>query len=1113
MKSTALLVLGLCTAALFAQSPYDTALKNLKFRSIGPAVMGGRIDDLAIVESNPDIIYVGTAAGGIMKTVNGGMSWQAIFEDQPNPSIGDLALAPSNPSILYVGTGEPNNRQSSSWGDGIYKSMDGGATFTHMGLRETHHIGRIVVHPTDPNTVYAAALGDLWGPNKERGVYMSTDGGATWKQTLFVNEDTGVTDISIDPQSPNILYAAAYQRRRTVFGFNGGGPGSGLYRSTDGGLHWTKLGGPTLGRGLPTGEYGRCALDVYRRNSNIVYALIEHPTQGGVYRSEDKGATWTRMSDTNPRPMYFSQIRVDPSSDQRIWMGGVNIYFSEDGGRTFTQNRFRNVHSDVHAIWIDPSNSDHLVIGNDGGVWATNDSGRNWRHFNNMAIGQFYEVAYDFQKPYKICGGAQDNYSWCGPSSNMQTLGVGNEDWFTVQGGDGFYNRIDPSDPNIIYAESQDGNLARRDLRTSESKSIRPLEDNDQAPRFRFQWNSPLMISPHDPKTIYYGGNHLFRSTDRGDTWTRLGEDLTTGADRNKLTILGKVVDTVALSRNDGVVAWPCITAIAESPVKAGVLWAGTDDGNVQLSRDGGKTWHNVMSMITGAPKGGYVSRIEPSHRDEGTAYVTFDNHRSADYGIYIFRTTNHGDSFTRITNGIPPEAGTVHVIREDPANPNVLFAGMEFGLYVTFDRGANWRKLKNGLPTVPVFDLQIHPRDHDLILATHGRSFWIMDDISALEQLNDQVLSSDLKLFENARPGIEWKMADYRSFVGTSLFLAGNAQPGVLLDYYTKSAGPVRFTITDKNGKAVRTLNARAEAGVVNRTAWDMRYDAPVPPQEGRGGRGGGGGGGRGGRGGAAASAETPGGGELTTEFGPAGAGAEGASAGGGGGGGGGRGGFGPGRGGLVEPGDYAVTLSANGKTETHTFKVEDDPRVQMSQSDRDQRRKAVDTLMSLMKDADAARRRAVAMNTAITNLTESWKQPNAPQVPDTVKKAADDLLGRVKAAAATFEAPGGGRGGRGGAGGGAGPPPPYTPPPVTQKLSRLMGTIDGYSAAPTSRQMADIEEASQQLQKGIAEVNKLWDEVPKLNKLMIDAGIQYFTVDVNSVPAQSFGGRGGGR
>ncbi len=1116
--------------SLFAQTNYENAMKNLRFRSIGPATMGGRLDDFAVVESDPRIIYIGAAAGGIFKTVNGGQSWQALFEDQPNPSIGDLALAPSNPSILYVGTGEPNNRQSSSWGNGVYKSMDGGATFTHMGLKETHHIGRIVVHPTDPNTVYVAAQGDLWGPNKERGVYMSTDGGAHWNLTLFINEDTGANDIAIDPESPNILYASTYERRRTVFGYSGGGPGSGLYRSTDAGLHWTRLGaagGP--GRGLPpTGDLGRCALDIYRKNTNVVYALVEHATLGGVYRSEDKGATWTRMSDTNPRPSYFSQIRIDPNNDQKIWLGGVNMYMSEDGGRTFVQTRFRDVHSDVHGIWIDPANSDHILSGNDGGVWVTWDSGRNWQHINNIALGQFYEVAFDYQKPYHVCGGLQDNYSWCGPSSTTETTGIGNEDWFTVQGGDGFYNRIDPSDPNIIYAESQDGSLSRRDLKTSESKSIRPLEPTDTEPRYRFQWNSPLMISPHDPKTIYYGGNHLFQSTDRGDTWQVLGEDLTSGAKRDEQKILGKVVDRDTLSRNDGVVAWPCITAIAESYKKAGVLWVGTDDGNVQMSRDGGKTWQNLVSHIQGAPKGGYVSRIEPSYAEEGTAYITFDNHRSADYAIYIFKTTNYGDSFSKITNGIPPEAGTVHTIREDPANKNLLFAGTEFGIFATFDRGATWHKMKNGLPTVPVFDIQIHPREHDLILATHGRSIWIMDNIRSLEGLTDQVMTSDLKLFD-ARPGIEWKMANYRGFQGTSKLFLPNAPSGVLLDYWAKTAGAVRVTVADKSGKQIRQLTARATAGEINRVTWDMRYDSPIPTgggvgatAAGGGGGGGGRGGGRGGRGGGrggGATATAPGtvtevpaaageaaAGELANEFG---AEASGRGAGGGGGGGGGGRGFGGGRGSLVDPGDYTVTLTLAGKSDTQTVKVEEDPRVQMTDEDRARRRKAVDTLVSMTKEADAARRKAVAMTTALTNLTESWKAPTAAPVPDPVKQAADDLLKRVKTAAAVFENQGGG--GRG-AGGSAGPPPPYTPPPVTQKIARLMGAIDGYSAAPTSRQMSDIDDATAQFQKGLAEVNKLWDEVPKFNKMMSDAGVQYFKVDLNSVPAATLGGRGGG-
>jgi photosystem II stability/assembly factor-like uncharacterized protein len=1089
------LALFLVAGSIFAQT-HEAVLKNLKFRNIGPATMGGRVDDFAVVESDPRVIYVGSAAGGIFKTINGGVTWEPIFDHQPNSSIGDIALAPSNPAILYVGTGEPNNRQSSSWGSGVYKSMDAGRTWAFSGLKDTHHIGRIVVHPSDPNILYVAALGDLWGPNKDRGVFKSSDGGATWTHALAINEDTGVSDLAVDPQSPNIIYAAAYQRRRTVFGYNGGGPDGGIYRSIDAGAHWTKLAG-----GLPaTGDYGRCALDIARKNTNVVYALIEHRTLGGVYRSENKGESWTRMSDTNPRPSYYSQLRVDPNNEQKVWLGGVPLYMSEDGGKTFTESRAGRIHTDFHAIWIDPNNSDHLLAGSDGGVHATFDAGRTWDYINNIAIGQFYEVTFDYQKPYRVCGGLQDNYTWCGPSSNTQQRGISNDDWITISGGDGFHSRIDPSNADIVYSESQDGNLQRRNLKTGESRNIRPEEDNDKAPRYRFQWNSPLIISPHNPKTIYYGGNYLFKSTDQGDTWERLGSDLTNNVDRNSLPVLGKPIDTNTLSRHDGVQAWPCITAIAESPIKAGVLWAGTDDGNVQISRDGGKTWSNVMSHVPGVQKGAYVSRIEPSRKEEGTAYLTFDNHRSADYAIYIYKTTNYGDSWTKITNGIPQEAGTVHALREDPYNPKLLFAGTEFGLFVTFNAGANWEHLTNGLPTVPVFDLQIHPREHDLILATHGRSLWIMDNIRALEEMDDSATTSDLRVFTPAA-GIEYKMVDYRGFLGNNTYLAPNRPVGVTLDYFAKTAGAVDVTVKDKAGNEVRHLNARADAGTINRVVWDMRSDAPVRPQGtattagGRGGRGGGGGG-RGGRGGSTEAAATPQPNEPPAEN------AENA----GGGGGGGRGGLGN-RGPLVDAGEYTVIIAMAGKTDQKTVAVEDDPRVSMSDADRLKRRTALTKLVTLTRDADGGRKKIVAMNIALTNLTQSWSKAGAAPVPEAVKKATDDMMTKIKAVIGNFETER-----QQGQLGAAGPPARYIPPPISQRIGRLMGAIDSYSAAPTSRQLADIQQAESDLTPALAEVNRLFDEMPKLNKMLADAGVPYFTVDLNNVPPPQQG-RGGNR
>jgi photosystem II stability/assembly factor-like uncharacterized protein len=961
------------------------------------------------------------------------------------------------------------------------------------------------VHPTNPDIVYVAALGDLWGPNPGRGVFLSTDGGATWNKTLYIDDDTGVSDLAIDPQSPNQVFAAAYMRRRTAYGYNGGGPKSGMYRSTDGGRTWTKLAG-----GLPTtGDVGRCAVDVYRRNGSIVYALIEHLTQGGVYRSDDKGATWRRMSDVDPRPSYYSQIRIDPNSDTKVWVLGAPLYMSEDGGRTFIQSRGQGIHSDHHAMWIDPANGDHIILGNDGGVDVTVDGGRNWDFLNNFPIGQFYEVAFDFQKPYHVCGGLQDNYSWCGPSANHDTSGIGNDEWININGGDGFHSRIDPTDANIIYAESQDGNLGRRDLRSGESKSIRPQEDSDASPRYRFQWNSPLIISPHDPKTLYYGGNYLFKSTDRGDTWTRLGQDLTSAEERDQLPILGKAPDNNTLSRNDGVVDWPCITAIAESYVRAGVLWAGTDDGNLQMTRDGGKTWSNVVAHVPGVPKGGYVSRIEASHRDEGVAYVTFDNHRSGDFAVYIYMTRNFGDSWVRISNGIPPEAGTVHVIREDPANSNLLFAGTEFGLFMSFNRGQNWERMKSGLPPTPVFDLQIHPRDHDLILATHGRSIWIMDNITLLEESTGNeaaITGKDVHLF-GALPGIEWKMVNYRGFLPQRQWFAANPQPGLWLDYYLKAAGPVQVSIKDSTGKQIRQINARGEAGT-NRLSWDMRTDPPVPNAGGRGGRGGGGGG-RGGRGGGGGGAETQAFAAPETGGGaPGEPGAENPEAAAGRGGGGGGRGFGGNQGSLVDPGQYTVTLTAAGKTETRNVTVQDDPRLTISAEDRAKRRTAITRLSDMARQADDGRRKIVAVNTALTNLQDSWKRPGIT-VPDAAKKAADDMAARIKTALPLFEAPRPAAPAQLGAAGSRGP---YTPPPVNQKITRLLGTIESFSGVPTSKQLTEVDDCAAQLAKGLALVNPIFDDFPKLNKALADAGVPYFNVDLNSVPAATFG-RGGGR
>jgi photosystem II stability/assembly factor-like uncharacterized protein len=1050
--------------------------KNLEFREIGPAVMGGRIDDFAVVESDPNIVYVGTASGGVWKTTNNGTTWEPVFDKEAVSTIGDVAIAPSDPSVVWVGTGEPNNRQSSSWGDGIYRSLDAGKTWKRMGLGATHHIARIVIHPKNPDVVYAAAQGHLWGANPDRGVYKSSDGGKTWSQVLKINDDTGVTDIAMDPQSPDILYAAAYERRRTPFGFNGGGPGSAIYKTTDGGATWKKL-----TKGLPYengGDTGRIGLDVYRKDPNVVYAEIQHE-KGGTFRSEDKGETWKRMGETDPRPSYYSQIRVDPNNDLRIWELGAQMYYSEDGGKTFATQRVRGIHGDFHAMWIDPANSNHMITGSDGGIHWTDDAGKNWNFLNVIAIGQFYEVALDNEKPYHICGGLQDNGSWCGPSQTLTREGIINEDWQVIHGGDGFYAAIDNVEPWIVYTESQDGHLARRDMRTGQQRSIMP-EAKAGEPHYRFQWNSPVAVSSHNHTTIYYGGNYLFKSTDRGDSWTRLGGDLTTGVDRSKLPILGKVPDKNTLSRNDGVEEYPTITTISESPLTSQVLWVGTDDGNLQVTRDGGKTWKNVASKVPGVPKGTYVTRVVASKTGEGTAFATFDGHRSDDYAVYLFATTDYGETWKSSCNGIPNSAGTVHVIREHPRNTNLLFAGTEFGLWVSWDRGGNWTALKNNFPTVPVDDIEIQARDNDLVLGTHGRSIWILDDMTPLEKMDASVANSSLTFFP-PRTATTWFLRQRRWSAGQQMFTAKNPPYGALLSYYLKEAvppetpkknsedrtdaaeqrprreasaeaaekkeGKVKITVLDKDGKVVRELDGPGAAGV-NRTNWDLRANPPAEPtpeqQE-----------------------------AIAAGFG-----------------------FGP-RGPLVEPGEYTIKIKTGDKEAAQKVTVEEDNRIAISASDRAARHEAIEKLYAMAKSTDKDRTTIEGIRTALTNAREQWRRdagkPNAPKIPEDIVKAADELQKKADALAEKYVRPRP-------ALGNAGPPLEWKPEPLPNQVQNLLNDLDGFAAAPGGQQQERLAELATLVSQASEEVKGVLEtDLPALNKKMNDAGIQHI------VPAPS--------
>ena len=928
-RSVILLVLALAVTVpgMIAQGPQagapagppinqsdDPLLKPFVWRSIGPAVMSGRVDDIEIVENNPSVIYVGYATGGLWKSVNNGITWTPIFDAYPVSSIGDIGLSQSHPDILYIGTGEPNNRQSSSLGAGVYKSSDGGKKFEYVGLKETQSIGRIVVHPKDPNIVYVAAAGHLFGPNPERGLYKTTDGGKTWANTRFIDNDTGFIDLIMDPSNPNVLFAASYQRRRAPWGFNGGGPGSAIWRTADAGKSWVRL----SGKGLPDNPIlGRIGLNLCRTRPNVIYAQIEvgpsggtgagvnedgslvqpgqrgaggggaarggqppapDPKRSGVWRSDDSGHTWQFMSNNNNRPMYYSKIRVDPNNDQIVYTTGASASKSTDGGKTFRTMGGQG-HGDHHALVIDPNNSNHLIIGNDGGIDFSYDQGETWEDITTMAVGQFYAISADMRRPYYVCGGLQDNGSWCGPSA-VRGGQILNTDWYRIGSGDGFYTQNDPTDWTIGYSESQDGATNRYDLRTGRSQSIRPRPPQPVQPQtatgataatqpaaqqaggrgggasgnifpplpegtqFRFYWNTPFILSPHNPRILFLGGDRLFRSNDRGNTYMA-SPDLTRNIGRNERPIMGIAGSAPMASKHDGAASYSNIVTISESSAVPGIVWVGTNDGNVQVSRDGGATWKNVVAAIPDVPAETHVSRVEASHFDAGTCYVTFDGHRTDDHKPYVFVTRDYGANWTSIAGNLPE--GNVNVIREDPKNPRLLYLGTEYAFHISLDGGREWKRFMNGLPTVRIDDILVHPRDNDLIVGTHGRSIYIIDDITPLQQLTEAVLAADAHAFD-IRPNVLWfnDTMMSRGVGGAKHFRGQNPPAGTAVSYYLKSApqGDVKITILDSGGRAVREINGTKNAGI-NRVQWNF---TAAPPQPAGGAPGGGGRGGIGG-------------------------------------------------------------------------------------------------------------------------------------------------------------------------------------------------------------------------------------------------------------------------
>lgn len=823
LRFCSFLLLFLIVPAVYAQDTLSLATKGLKARSIGPAVMSGRIPDVAVYEKNPSYQYVASASGGVWKTTNHGTTWTPVFDQESTSAIGAIAVYQGNADIVWAGTGEANPRNSVSWGHGVFKSVDGGKSWKNMGLKDSHHIGRILIHPTNPDIIYVAAMGHFWGPNKERGLFKSINGGKSWEHCLALDENTGCIDVAMDPLDHQVLYACAYAVRRD--GFSGGnpqkqtGPKAGMYKSTDGGATWQKL-----AKGLPTNLYGRCGVSVYRKNPNIVYAVVQTdkttatvsgqaPNQkldlaaGGIFRSDDKGETWRQVNSLVPRPFYYGQIRVDPSDDLRIYVLGIQFHMSNDGGKSFTKENFaRGTHVDYHALWINPTAPNHLVLGCDGGLNYSFDRGLTWEHLKNLPISQFYAIGVDSRTPYRIYGGLQDNGSWGGPSATREPAGISTPDWTQILGYDGYYCQADPINPDIVFAEGQYGILNRINIRTLTSQLIKPRLDakgtksninpnpEKSIPAIRFNWSSPILLSGGKGHPLYYGGNFLFRSDDKGNSWKILGPDLTRG------------------KPGPSDYSGHTITTIAEVP-DSGILFAGTDDGRVQVTRDGGSTWEDLSEKIPGVPQDRWISRLECSHSEKGVVYLTIDRHRNDDFKTYVYRSADLGQTWESIVNNVPPNE-PAYVIKVDPRDPQRLFLGTEYGLYLSHNQGKTWTKY-GGLPTVPVHDLTFADKDQDLVIGTHGRGIYILD-VAPLRSLK-----VDEAAALHVRAGKVTRTRASRA-LGIKQFYGENPPSGVVLQVFFAKPPEMepRLTITDKEGKTVREFKVPRDAGL-HRVVW----------------------------------------------------------------------------------------------------------------------------------------------------------------------------------------------------------------------------------------------------------------------------------------------------
>lgn len=850
-----------------ARSPFSAeAFGGLKARAIGPAMTSGRVMSIAVHPANVGIIYVGTASGGLWKTTNGGATWDPIMDREGSYSIGWVTLDPRNPNVVWVGTGERNSQRSVAYGDGVYKSEDGGRSWKNVGLKESEHIGRIVVDPRNSDVVYVAAQGPLWSAGGDRGLYKTSDGGKSWTRVLAISDNTGVSDVVLDPRNPDVIVAASYQRRRHFFTLINGGPESAIHRSTDGGKSWTKV-----NTGLPSEELGRIGLAISPQDPDVLYANVEAANRrGGMYRSTDNGVTWHKMSDFNQGAMYYGDVFADPHDFDRIYVPDVLFQVSDDGGRTMRAMSTRAMHVDNHIIWVDPGNANHMLVGNDGGLYRSYDRGQTWVFFENLPLAQYYDVDVDDAAPfYNVYGGLQDNNSLGMPSRTKSDHGILNSDVFVTMGGDGFVSRIDPEDPNIIYAELQHGVIVRFDKRTHERVGIQPQEARGDVP-FRWNWDAPFILSPHAPRRLYMAAQFLFRSDDRGNSWRKVSPDLTRQVQRNLLPVMGKVWGPDAVAKNTSTALYSNISAIAESPRKEGMLWVGTDDGLVQVSEDGGATWRRIESF-PGVPANAYVSRIKASQFDANTAYVTFTNHQNGDFKPYALKTTDGGRSWVSISGDLPSR-GSTHAIIEDVVDPNLLFIGTEFGAYATRDGGAHWFRLA-GLPTIAVRDLAIQKREHDLVIATFGRGIYILDDFRPLRTTTPATLAAAATLFPVKDAMLYVPTQQYggrgKAFQGEMLYGGDNPPYGAIVTYHLedalkslkqqrvdaekaaeKAGKPIAYptndqlraeaeeeapaillTVADSSGTPIRTFTGPVGKGF-QRVAWDLRLPGHVLPR-----------------------------------------------------------------------------------------------------------------------------------------------------------------------------------------------------------------------------------------------------------------------------------------